>query len=145
MSRLSERGKRNLIWLLCFTDHSIMDSSAASFDRFNLQNQLEHFQLKYVGTGHADISKYDWALHHHRDSYASYIAHNHLLDYFSIAHNQPRQRVRFNMLNKMYKPCGNDPNVNVNNSADNSNIDNDKTDVKPKINSHSTNPTAMTD
>lgn len=28
-----------------------------SGDRFNINSQLEHLQMKYVGTGHADISK----------------------------------------------------------------------------------------
>lgn len=27
-------------------------------DRYNLQNQVEHLQMKYVGTGHADITKW---------------------------------------------------------------------------------------
>ena len=26
-------------------------------DRFNINSQLEHLQMKYVGTGHADASK----------------------------------------------------------------------------------------
>jgi len=27
-------------------------------DRFNIQNQVEQLQMKYVGTGHADLSKW---------------------------------------------------------------------------------------
>lgn len=27
-------------------------------DRFNIQNQVEQLQMKYVGTGHADLTKW---------------------------------------------------------------------------------------
>jgi hypothetical protein len=30
---------------------------AVQADRFNINSQLEHLQMKYVGTGHADASK----------------------------------------------------------------------------------------
>jgi hypothetical protein len=26
-------------------------------EKFNMQSQMEHLQMKYVGTGHADITK----------------------------------------------------------------------------------------
>lgn len=30
-------------------------------DRFNINSQLEHLQAKYVGTGHADLQRFEWA------------------------------------------------------------------------------------
>ncbi|KAJ9084064.1 Splicing factor 3B subunit 5, variant 2 [Entomophthora muscae] len=67
-------------------------------DRFNLNSQLEHLQSKYVGTGHADTTKHEWLVNQHRDSYASYLGHNNLTHYFSIAEGESIARVRFNML-----------------------------------------------
>ena len=44
-------------------------------ERYNIHSQLEHLQSKYIGTGHADTTKYDWAVNQHRDSLASYQGH----------------------------------------------------------------------
>lgn len=30
-------------------------------DRFNINSQLEHLQAKYVGTGHPDLQRFEWA------------------------------------------------------------------------------------
>jgi hypothetical protein len=59
-----------LNWILVFTVHSIArfaDILRTIFltqftilkasDRFNINSQLEHLQAKYVGTGHADLSR----------------------------------------------------------------------------------------
>ena len=54
---------------------------ASAADRFNINSQLEHLQSRYVGTGHADTTKWEWAVNQHRDSYASYIGHHSLLSY----------------------------------------------------------------
>uniref|UniRef100_A0A915HW32 Uncharacterized protein n=1 Tax=Romanomermis culicivorax TaxID=13658 RepID=A0A915HW32_ROMCU len=59
-------------------------------DRYNIHSQLEHLQSKYIGTGHADTSRWEWATNIHRDSYASYIGHPDLLSYFAIAENESR-------------------------------------------------------
>ena len=29
-------------------------------ERYNIHSQLEHLQSKYIGTGHADTTKYEW-------------------------------------------------------------------------------------
>uniref|UniRef100_A0A1A9UU17 Splicing factor 3B subunit 5 n=1 Tax=Glossina austeni TaxID=7395 RepID=A0A1A9UU17_GLOAU len=39
-------------------------------DRYNIHSQLEHLQSKYIGTGHADTTKYEWLTNQHRDSLA---------------------------------------------------------------------------
>eukprot|EP00976_Prorocentrum_cordatum_P009529 190175-Prorocentrum_minimum.AAC.7 len=67
-------------------------------DRFNINSQLEHLQAKYVGTGHADVNRFEWAVNIHRDSYASYVGHHPMLAYFAIAENESIGRVRFTPL-----------------------------------------------
>ncbi|KAF3595962.1 hypothetical protein DY000_02022894 [Brassica cretica] len=90
-------------------------------DRFNINSQLEHLQAKYVGTGHADLSRFEWAVNIQRDSYASYIGHYPMLAYFAIAENESIGRERYNFMqvfspssflsrlifaSKMLLPCG---------------------------------------
>jgi len=66
-------------------------------DRFNINSQLEHLQSKYIGTGHADLTRFEWAVNIHRDSYASYVGHHPMLA-FAIAENEAIGRVRYNFL-----------------------------------------------
>ncbi|KAI3812937.1 hypothetical protein L1987_17650 [Smallanthus sonchifolius] len=75
-------------------------------DRFNINSQLEHLQAKYVGTGHADMSRFEWAVNIQRDSYASYVGHYPMLAYFAIAENESIGRERYNFMQKMLLPCG---------------------------------------
>ncbi|XP_066352383.1 uncharacterized protein At4g14342 [Miscanthus floridulus] len=75
-------------------------------DRFNINSQLEHLQAKYVGTGHADLSRFEWAVNIQRDSYASYIGHYPMLAYFAIAENESIGRECYNFMQKMLLPCG---------------------------------------
>ena len=35
-------------------------------DRYNILSQMEHLQSKYMGTGHADTTKFEWATNQHR-------------------------------------------------------------------------------
>ncbi|KAL8491053.1 hypothetical protein ACS0TY_022899 [Phlomoides rotata] len=67
-------------------------------DRFNINSQLEHLQAKYVGTGHADLTRFEWAVNIHRDSYASYIGHYPVLAYFAVAENESIGRERYNFM-----------------------------------------------
>jgi len=78
-------------------------------DRFNINSQLEHLQAKYVGTGHADVNRFEWAVNIQRDSYASYIGHTPLLSFFAIAENESIGRVRYNFMQRMLLPCGKPP------------------------------------
>lgn len=75
-------------------------------DRMNINAQIEHLQAKYVGTGHADISRFEWALNMHRDSYAAYIGQHSLCSYFATVQNESVGRVKYEMLHKMLLPCG---------------------------------------
>ncbi|PNX83351.1 splicing factor 3B subunit 5 RDS3 complex subunit 10 [Trifolium pratense] len=85
-------------------------------DRFNINSQLEHLQAKYVGTGHADMNRFEWAVNIQRDSYAAYIGHYPLLSYFSIAENESigRQRytfMQFGTITDFVQPCNCDRNI----------------------------------
>ncbi len=79
-------------------------------DRHNIFSQLEHLQSKYVGTGHADVQKFEWVVNQHRDSFASYIGQYNLLDFFAIVENESKARLKFEMLKQMLQPCGVPPN-----------------------------------
>ncbi|CAI8014567.1 Splicing factor 3B subunit 5 [Geodia barretti] len=78
-------------------------------DRYNIHSQLEHLQSKYVGTGHADITKFEWLVNQHRDSFASYMGRPNLLEFFAVAENESKARVKFSFLQKMLQPCGAPP------------------------------------
>ncbi|KAJ1470290.1 splicing factor 3B subunit 5/RDS3 complex subunit 10, partial [Baffinella frigidus] len=66
-------------------------------------------QAKYVGTGHADTTKFEWAVNQHRDSYSAYIGHHSLLAYSAIAENESMGRLRYQFMQKMLAPCGKPP------------------------------------
>uniref|UniRef100_A0A7S4MT87 Splicing factor subunit n=1 Tax=Vannella robusta TaxID=1487602 RepID=A0A7S4MT87_9EUKA len=77
--------------------------------RETLQSQLEHLQAKYVGTGHADITKHEWFVNQHRDTFSSYLGHAGLMTFFGAVENESVGRVRYNFLSKMILPCGPPP------------------------------------
>lgn len=74
-----------------------------------LNSQAEHLQMKYVGTGHPDTTRWEWAVNQQRDSLASYMGHFSMLEYFAIAENESIGRIKYNLLQKMIRPCGNPP------------------------------------
>lgn len=78
-------------------------------DRFNVQTQLEHLQQKHVGTGHPDMTKFEWAVQQQRDTYSSIIGHQSLLNYLAIAENESCVRMKQQFLDRMYEPCGKAP------------------------------------
>ena len=75
-------------------------------ERYNIHSQLEHLQSKYIGTGHADTLKQEWVTNQHRDTFASILGHNDLLNYMALCENETKARVRFNLVEKMLQPCG---------------------------------------
>ena len=62
------------------------------------QQQLEQLQARYIGTGHADTTKFEWTSNMHRDSYASYIGHPPLLEYMAIGMGEAREKVRAQLI-----------------------------------------------
>lgn len=75
-------------------------------ERYNIHSQLEHLQSKYIGTGHADTTMFEWVTNQHRDSFSSYMAHFDLLNFIAIGENETKSRVRFNLMERMLQPCG---------------------------------------
>ena len=70
----------------------------------NIHAQMEHLQLKYQGTGHADTTRQEWMENMHRDTLASHVSHHNRLIFMALVENEPVARVRFNCLNKMIQP-----------------------------------------
>ena len=83
-----------------------------------MNSQLEHLQSKYtpapkistgcwycfdivnryVGTGHADITKWEWAVNIHRDSLSAHLGNPGMLMYSSIALGDSMGRTKYNLL-----------------------------------------------
>merc|ERR1712076_215267 len=80
-----------------------------SGERYNIHSQLEHLQSKYIGTGHADTTKFDWLTNQARDTCASHIGHFDMINYFALAENESKARVRLNLMEKLVQPCGPPP------------------------------------
>jgi len=80
-------------------------------DKLRTQQQLEALQTRYVGTGHADTTKFEWTSNIFRDTYASYIGHPPLLEYMAIGLGEPREKVRAQMIERMIRPAGKPPEV----------------------------------
>lgn len=80
-------------------------------DKLRTLQNLEALQTRYVGTGHADTTKYEWTSNIVRDSYASYIGHPPLLEYMAIGIGAPKEKVRTMMIEKMIRGAGNPPEV----------------------------------
>ena len=74
-----------------------------------LNLSTEQLKARYVGTGHADMSKYDWLTNQHRDTYASHVGHYDQLAYYAVASNESIGRLRLQFLESMIQPCGPPP------------------------------------
>ena len=64
-------------------------------ERYNIHSQLEHLQSKYIGTGHADTTKFEWMTNQHRDTNASHMGHFDMVNFFALAENESKARVKF--------------------------------------------------
>jgi splicing factor 3B subunit 5 len=42
-------------------------------DRYTFNKSWDYVQSKYVGTGHSDMTKYEWLTNQHRDTNASHL------------------------------------------------------------------------
>jgi splicing factor 3B subunit 5 len=80
-------------------------------DKLRAQQQLEALQARYVGTGHADITKFEWTCNIARDSISSFIGHPPLLQYMAIGQGQPKEKIRMKYIDRMIQPCGKPPEV----------------------------------
>eukprot|EP01060_Flectonema_neradi_P003233 TRINITY_DN1206_c5_g1_i2.p1 TRINITY_DN1206_c5_g1~~TRINITY_DN1206_c5_g1_i2.p1 ORF type:complete len:100 (+),score=14.05 TRINITY_DN1206_c5_g1_i2:49-348(+) len=73
--------------------------------------QIEHLITRYPGTGNPDITKYEWATNHHRDTLATFVGHHDMLCSLAVVENESLARTRLKLLNKMRQPCGKPPAV----------------------------------
>ncbi|KAF2455876.1 splicing factor 3B subunit 5/RDS3 complex subunit 10 [Lineolata rhizophorae] len=78
-------------------------------DKLRAQQQLEALQARYVGTGHADTTPFEWISNINRDSLASYVGHPAMLEYMAIGMGVPREKARLQFLEKMIQPVGKPP------------------------------------
>ncbi|KAF8448279.1 splicing factor 3B subunit 5/RDS3 complex subunit 10 [Terfezia claveryi] len=78
-------------------------------DKLRATQQLEQLQARYVGTGHADTTKFEWVSNIHRDTYSSYVGHPPLLEYFAVATGEPMAKLRVKFIEKMIQPAGKPP------------------------------------
>lgn len=83
--------------------------STAMADKLRTQQQLEALATRYIGTGHADTSKFEWTSNIHRDSLASYVGHPPMLSYMSVGLGQSKELTRMMCLEKMVRPVGAPP------------------------------------
>lgn len=83
-------------------------------DKLRTTQQLEALQNKYVGTGHADTTRFEWTSNIQRDSLASYVGHPPLLSYMTLAMGEgTREEMRVKLIEKMVRPVGPPPEVRV--------------------------------
>lgn len=82
-------------------------------DKLRTIQNLEAMQARYVGTGHADTTKYEWVSNIVRDSYASYIGHPPMLSYMALGMGESKEKVRAAMIEKMVRGAGNPPEVGI--------------------------------
>ncbi|TGZ84658.1 splicing factor 3B, subunit 5 [Ascodesmis nigricans] len=78
-------------------------------DKLRATQQLEQLQARYVGTGHADTTKFEWTSNLHRDTYSSYIGHPPLLEYMALGTGTPMAKLKTALIEKMIQPVGKPP------------------------------------
>lgn len=74
-----------------------------------MQNQMDHLYAKYVGCGHPDTTKWEFATNIQRDSLASHIGHHSRLAYMASVENESPAKMRMKFLERMVQPCGPPP------------------------------------
>lgn len=79
---------------------------AAAEQEGAINTQAEHLASKYVGTGHANTTRFDWACHVKRDTNASIVANHSMASYQAIGMNESIGRVKYQMKQNMLMPCG---------------------------------------
>lgn len=74
-----------------------------------MDSQLEHLQLKQVGTGHPDLTPHKFMVNQHRDTINTYLARHDMLSYFATAQGESVARIKFDLKKKLVQPCGPEP------------------------------------
>lgn len=78
-------------------------------ERAAFQNQIEHLNSKYTGTGNSDTTKWEYGTNLRRDALASHISHYSRLLYFSAVEGESVARIKNRMYENMIQPCGPPP------------------------------------
>lgn len=78
-------------------------------DKLRQQQQLEQLQNRYIGTGHADSTSFEFRSNVARDTYSSIIAHPSLLQYTALGLGENMAKVRVQMIDRMVFPVGPPP------------------------------------
>ncbi|KKY28015.1 putative splicing factor 3b subunit 10 [Diplodia seriata] len=78
-------------------------------DKLRTQQQLEQLQARYVGTGHADTSPFEFKTNYMRDYRASVVGHPELLQHTAIGMGVSRERVRLAQIEAMIVAAGHAP------------------------------------
>jgi len=85
-----------------------MAEPVTAADRFNvnlsLSRNYEFLRSRYVGTGHPDVTRDEWATQVARDTLASHVGHADQLAYFALAANESVARTRLDVLQRMVRP-----------------------------------------
>jgi len=69
----------------------------------------DQLKAKYIGTGDADMTKYEWVTNMHRDTLASHVGHYDQMSYYAVATNESIGRTRKEFIEKMLQPCKRPP------------------------------------
>ena len=72
---------------------------------------LDHYLSPYIGTGHADATRWEWATSQQRDTLALVAGQTAggLGAQLAIADNESLARVHFTLTRRMVLPCGPPP------------------------------------
>lgn len=72
----------------------------------NAREKLVYNSLKtkYVGLGNADTARNEFIDNMKRDTYASLIGHDSLVEHLSVSLNKPKGIIRHELIDKMAKP-----------------------------------------
>ena len=61
----------------------------------------DQLKAKYIGTGDADMTKYEWVTNMHRDTMASHVGHYDQMSYYAVAQNESLGRVKKEFLERL--------------------------------------------
>ncbi|KAK0628032.1 Uncharacterized protein DIS24_g10874 [Lasiodiplodia hormozganensis] len=78
-------------------------------DKLRTQQQLEQLQARYVGTGHADTSPFEFKTNYMRDYRSSVVGHPELLQHTAIGMGVSRERIRLAQIEAMIQAAGRAP------------------------------------
>jgi splicing factor 3B subunit 5 len=71
---------------------------ASQADKLRTQQELERLQAKHVGTGHPDVSAWEWRTNIQRDTFASLVGHPPIINYMATAENEPISTARARLI-----------------------------------------------